>query len=116
MHTYANSGLKDAPLIVEDLLKELHDRYEETRDPHLRPNSRSFNTFLNAWAKSNLPGSVERIKDWIDQMHLDYENGKSRIRPNKWAYSVSFEKDDLFWLESSTSWTILTQALWNISH
>jgi hypothetical protein len=89
MNSYAKSGQKNAPHIVEKLLLELEEMYEASGDWRRKPNSRSINTYLDAWAKSGLPESAERILDWIEQMNDNVRKGKSRITPDKWAYNVS---------------------------
>ena len=88
MNSYAKSGRKNAPDIVEKLLRELTDIYEATGDGRKKPNSRSINTCLDAWARSGLPNAAQRIRGWIDQMHAAVENGTGRIVPDKWAYNV----------------------------
>lgn len=48
MNAYAKSKQRDAPYMVEQLLREMHDVYEETEDIRVRPNSRSFNTCVSS--------------------------------------------------------------------
>jgi hypothetical protein len=48
MSAYAKSPSPTAPYDVEKLLHEMHQVYEETMDPRIRPNSRSFNMCVNA--------------------------------------------------------------------
>jgi hypothetical protein len=88
MNAYAKSRVSNSPQKVEELLRELVEVYETTGDSQLRPNSRSFNVCVDAWAKSNLPNSAERILDWIECMQKSVANGRNSIRPNKWTYNA----------------------------
>lgn len=47
MSAYGKSQQSGAPYMVEELLRELHQAYEETGDGRLRPTSRSFNTCVS---------------------------------------------------------------------
>jgi hypothetical protein len=88
MNAYAKSRGRNSPQKVEELLRELYEVYEATGNPQLQPNSRSFNTCVDAWAKSNLPNSAERILDWIECMQKSVASGRGSIRPNKWTYNA----------------------------
>lgn len=48
MNAYGKSKDENAPYEAEALLRELHQAYEESGDPRLRPNSRSFNTCVSS--------------------------------------------------------------------
>ena len=111
LSAYAKSNEKDAPFVVEALLREMQEKYESTGKRSIKPNSRSFNTCVSnlgffccfwrqntdrfssfsqvdAWAKSSQPNASERIMDWILLMEDNAHNGISGIRPNKWTYNA----------------------------
>ena len=45
---YAKSNEKDAPFVVEALLREMQDKYESTGKRSVKPNSRSLNTCVSS--------------------------------------------------------------------
>lgn len=87
MNAFAKSRRRDAPTKVEDLLHEMNDEYSRTGDSSIRPNRRTVNTCLEAWAKSGLDGADERIMAWIVKMREAHESGQSRICADIWSYT-----------------------------
>ena len=47
MSAFGKSRNSHAPYVVEELLRELHVVYNQTKDGRLRPNIRSFNTCVS---------------------------------------------------------------------
>jgi hypothetical protein len=89
MNAYAKTRKQRAPHKVEELLREMGDIYKETGDRRTKPNTRSFNTCLDAWAKSGQPGAAARIMEWIELMNSSAESEQKNILSNKWTYNVS---------------------------
>ena len=89
MNAYAKTRSRNAPFIVEELLREMDDIFQKTGDRRTKPNSRSFNTCLDAWAKSGQPGAAERILEWIEQMNSVSGIESRNALTNKWTYNVS---------------------------
>jgi pentatricopeptide repeat protein len=87
MNAFVKSRRKDAPLKVEALLKEMYNTYNATGDVRIRPNLRSLNACLDAWAKSSIDGADERILGWIYQVRNDTKNGPLKIVPDIWSYT-----------------------------
>ena len=48
LSAYAKSSEKDAPFVVEGLLREMQDKFETTGNRSTKPNSRSFNTCVSS--------------------------------------------------------------------
>jgi pentatricopeptide repeat protein len=87
MNAFVKSRRKDAPIKVESLLNELYEMYNTTGDPRIRPNLRSINACLDAWAKSGLDGADERILWWIQRAREDHKSGIIKIVPDIWSYT-----------------------------
>ncbi|CAB9520861.1 Pentatricopeptide repeat-containing protein [Seminavis robusta] len=89
MTAFGKSRQPNAPYYVEDLLREMHEEYVKTRDPRIRPTSRTYNNCVNAWAQSTLPGSAARIMEWIVHMQSNAEReGRRYLGPNKWTFNA----------------------------
>ena len=87
MNAFVKSRRKDAPLKVEALLNEMYDLYNATGDIRLRPNLRSLNACLDAWAKSSVDGADVKILGWIYKVRNETKNGPVKIIPDTWSYT-----------------------------
>jgi len=73
MHIYSYNKEESAPLRCEELLNEMHELYR-AGDLSLKPTVMSFNTLLNTYAKSNMPGAADRAENVLDHMLFLSEN------------------------------------------
>lgn len=87
MNVLAKSRRKNAPEKVEELLREMNEEYAKTGDLRIRPDRRSLNTCLEAWAKSGADGADERIMAWITKMREAPESGQNQVSPDMWSYT-----------------------------
>lgn len=87
MNAFVKSRSNDAPLKVEVLLNEMYDLYNATGDIRVRPNLRSLNVCLDAWAKSNIDGADERILGWIYKVRNETKYCSVKILPDIWSYT-----------------------------
>jgi hypothetical protein len=84
MNAYAKTRRQSAPQKVEELLREMGDIYKERGDRRTKPNTRSFNTCLDAWAKSGQSEAAPRILEWIELMNSSPESEQRNVLSNKW--------------------------------
>lgn len=87
MNAFVKSRRKDAPIKVEALLNEMYDLYNATGDIRVRPNLRSLNVCLDAWAKSSIDGADERILGWIYRVRNETKYRPVKIIPDTWSYT-----------------------------
>jgi pentatricopeptide repeat protein len=87
MNAFVKSRRKDAPIKVEALLNEMYNLYNATGDVRIRPNLRSLNACLDAWAKSSIDGADVRIMGWIQRVLHDTKHGTIKIIPDIWSYT-----------------------------
>jgi pentatricopeptide repeat protein len=73
---------------AEQLLDEMERRAYETGDPELKPNTFTYNTLINALAKSGEIGAASRAERILTSMHKKYtEEGNKALKPTKWTYN-----------------------------
>jgi hypothetical protein len=81
MDAWARSGEVDSAKRAEQILQRMEEQC--THNNHattIKPNTRSYNTVINAFAKSSLPGSAARARELLEQMEEMYRI-RSRIAP-----------------------------------
>jgi PPR repeat len=83
---FSKSADPDASEIVLKLLQEAFAMHEQTGDPALRPNARTFTMVIRTLAESN--GSVEVARKLLTQMVDMYEETKDEaLMPNTYPYN-----------------------------
>jgi hypothetical protein len=50
----------------------MEELYSSGENVHAKPNVRSFNSVLNAWAKSGQPDAANKAQDMLNRMELLY--------------------------------------------
>jgi hypothetical protein len=87
MNALVKGRQSDAPFNVEALLNDMYGLYNATGDIRVRPNLRSFNICLDAWARSSIDGADERILRWIYKVRNETKYGSVNIVPDAWSYT-----------------------------
>ena len=80
--TLSTSNDWDAAQKANDILYLMEDMYYKHGDRSLKPSLLTYNTVLNAWSKSGLPGSSQRAQELLERMM----NGN--IRPNTVSFAI----------------------------
>jgi Pentatricopeptide repeat domain/PPR repeat len=80
MNAIVQSRQANAPYQVEQLLQQMK-KLAETSGGRVGPCSRTFNLCCEAWGKSGLPESEERIRDWMTTME------QSTHKPDQYTYN-----------------------------
>jgi len=62
---------------------------ETSRNREARPNARSYNAALAAWAKSRTKGAASRAQLLLDRMNELYLEGNVSLKPDVYSYTVS---------------------------
>lgn len=68
MNAWADSGQRDAGKRAQNLFDLMNRFYIKHKNPDLRPNQRSYNTLLKAWAKSKTKGSAHQAEQILRYM------------------------------------------------
>jgi len=74
--------------IPDQLMKEMNERYEQTKDPMLKPTIMSWNICFDAWAKSNEEDATQRIWQQIEALEKMSDKGDVEVRPNQYSYNI----------------------------
>lgn len=73
---------------AHNLLDEMEDIYDQTRDVMMRPNCVSYSTVINAYSLSNDPKKAQKAWDILQHMkELAAEGKNSRARPSLVSYN-----------------------------
>ena len=73
---------------AESVLHELIQKYEETKDPSIRPNRFHFSSLIDAHAKSDEPGSALKAEQLLYRMEeIAQETGNLELLPSTVTYS-----------------------------
>lgn len=70
-----------------DLLNSLRQRYNETKDLDLMPNTVTFNTALSAFAKGSNKNDVSNAETILEQMKALHSQGYSTVKPNAFTFT-----------------------------
>ncbi len=71
----------------QQLLTNLCDLYEESGDPDMQPDARSYTIAINAWAKSRNFTKATKARHILDRMVTSYKAGNVDAKPNVFAYT-----------------------------
>ena len=73
---------------AEEILKEMWNEYAETGDELVKPNARTYTSFVNLLAKSGGKGSATRSLEVLEEMEKLYEEGDGHAKPNVYTYTA----------------------------
>jgi pentatricopeptide repeat protein len=68
MDAWAKSGEKEGAKRAQQIHDGIIEMYKHSGDPMIAPSTVSFNTMLNAWAKSSHPASLEMAENLFEDM------------------------------------------------
>ena len=78
----------DAAERAEDLLRHMDELSESGENSDAKPNVRSFNTVINAYAKSGRADAALKAESVLDLMEKLYEAGNDEVRPDVHSFST----------------------------
>ena len=82
----AKSGDEESADKAEEILRHMEDIFETEENIDARPNVRSFNSVINAWAKSRKPEAAWKAQDMLDLMESLYDQGNKAVRPDAHSF------------------------------
>jgi pentatricopeptide repeat protein len=85
VNCWAKSRLPTASQRAEELLRTMKILSAQQGNEGLLPNSRTFNSVLNAFAQT---GDAEKVEALLEEMNEEYSNGNSAARPDFVSYTI----------------------------
>ena len=70
------------------LLKRLNQFAESSGEEELRPDTVTFSSTMNAWAKSGDPAGPDRAEAILRQMDKLYRGGLKRVKPDRVSFNT----------------------------
>lgn len=88
IHAWSRSSRHDAGYKAELLLQKMEEKYESGEE-HLKPNTVTFNSVMDAWAKSS-GGTLgaRKAEALLEKMHQQYRAGDTHVQPNVMSYNT----------------------------
>ena len=94
---YTRAGLASRAEALHNVMEKL---YESGEHPNLRPNTHTFTTVCNAWARSGEDGAAQRASAILERMEYEgFIEGKEHMRPNVKTYTCVIDA----WAKASIS-------------
>lgn len=72
---------------AEQILQHMDQLYSDGKTA-IKADSYSYNTVLNAWAKSGQVGAPQRAERILTIMETKYRNGETSLKPNTRTYTT----------------------------
>ena len=73
---------------VEKILRKMEDEYEETLDPHVRPNKISYVTAIDAFCRKSKDNAASHAQAIVDRMMRLYAKGLGHDRPTRIVFNA----------------------------
>lgn len=84
----AQGNQVDKAIRAEDIVNQMKERSEANED--CRPDIYSYQTLIQAWAKTTLPGSPQKAEQILRYMDEEAEKGQSGLSPNVYCFTSKF--------------------------